>query len=75
MTCKHCGQEYTRKPHDNNSKFCPACRPIKHRLIARRGAQSKKIRELAQVKFHVEWAAWLRDFELGKTVSNLEMMN
>lgn len=75
MICEICGQEYSRKPRDTRSKVCVRCRPVAHRKYSARKQQLRKIRELAQVKFHVEWAAWLRDFELGKTQSNLEMMN
>lgn len=64
MTCQMCGKEFAGRKYQ---KFCSAeCRKCGRAL-------SKKRKAIAEVVFKLEWAAWKRDFALGKTTSNLEV--
>lgn len=64
MTCSICGREFN--PNRPYQKYCkPECRKQAARILHKR-------RELAQIGFEIDWAAWKRDFALGKTLSNLE---
>ena len=65
MICKVCGREFEK--HRPNQRYCePACRKRAHCFAVKR-------RELERINFELEWAAWKRDFALGKTKSNLEV--
>ncbi len=56
--CKYCGKEFTPTKGKPHQKFC---KPSHATLYYRQ----KKI------DFEIDWAAWKRDFALGRTVSNL----
>ena len=63
MTCKICGREFNGRPYQ---KYCS-------RECYRQSAKvNKKRREFSAIAFEIDWAAWKRDFALGKTESNLE---
>ena len=65
MLCKICGRDFERR--NPNQRYCnPDCQK------RARNAERKR-RRLVQISFELEWAAWKRDFALGKTKSNLEV--
>ena len=64
MNCPTCGKEF--EPRQYQKYCCKACRLKAYRV-------NKTRAELAHINFVLEWAAWKRDFALGKTASNLEV--
>lgn len=64
MICPICEKNFT--PRRSNQKYCT------RQCYNRAQAQARRIRAQAHARWKMEWAAWKRDFALGKTVSNLE---
>lgn len=62
MNCPICGTEF--EPRQYQKYCCKACR-LKAYTV------NKKRAEFDKITFALEWAAWRRDFALGKTTSNL----
>ena len=66
MTCAVCGKVFEER--NDRQRYCsPKCRQWAGWLNAKR-------RKIRQFEFEAEWAAWKRDFALGKTKSNLEVV-
>ena len=64
MICSICGRKFN--PNSPYQKYCS------WECYKKSTAVNQKRRAMARISFEIEWAAWKRDFALGKTVSNLE---